>query len=258
MSKEFVVYIDESGDEGFTFDKTTGNSSSWFVLSGVITKKSEDLEVVKLIDEARRLLGKPPKKPLHFRDLKHEQKIPFLNLISKANLSIINILIHKPSLRSPETFKEKYRLYFYSVRFLLERVSWYCRDSNPSNRNCEAEIIFSNRSGMSYSELRDYIDLLKTTNNNKIHWPAISSDAITSYSAGKRMGLQIADATATSFFKAIEPSNYGYTETKYVSILKPTVYNRNQRFKNYGIKVWPSDTDLISEQTQWIEDLYEV
>ena len=35
MSASFVVYVDESGDEGFSFGQ---GSSDWFVLSAVITR----------------------------------------------------------------------------------------------------------------------------------------------------------------------------------------------------------------------------
>jgi hypothetical protein len=71
----FVVYIDESGDEGLN---CAGNASSWFVLSAAITRKSRDLETVKVIDTVRELLKRPLKKPLHFRDLRHEHRLPFV------------------------------------------------------------------------------------------------------------------------------------------------------------------------------------
>lgn len=77
MSESWVVYVDESGDEGFKFDK---GSSDWFVLSGIITSKASDIETVKLVDRVRsRVLRRTDQNPLHFRDLKHEQRIPFLH-----------------------------------------------------------------------------------------------------------------------------------------------------------------------------------
>ncbi|HUT73818.1 MAG TPA: DUF3800 domain-containing protein [Armatimonadota bacterium] len=81
MNHTFVVYVDESGDEGFSFGR---GSSDWFVLAAVVTRKARDLQVVKLVDRARRQLGKPDKKPLHFRDLKHEQRLPYVAEIADA------------------------------------------------------------------------------------------------------------------------------------------------------------------------------
>jgi uncharacterized protein DUF3800 len=48
MPCSYVVYVDEAGDEGFSFKS---GSSEWFVLSAVLTLKAEDLETVKLVDE---------------------------------------------------------------------------------------------------------------------------------------------------------------------------------------------------------------
>ena len=45
MSATFVVYIDESGDEGFSFGK---GSSEWFVLSAVVTKKAQNAETGRI------------------------------------------------------------------------------------------------------------------------------------------------------------------------------------------------------------------
>ncbi len=245
-TNSFVIYIDESGDEGFSF----GNGSSdWFVLSAVVTHRPVDLQTVKLVDTVRKQLGKPDKKPLHFRDLRHEHRLPFLGAIAGADLRALSILIHKPSLKEPEKFQERYRLYFYAVRLLLERASWYCRDHRPVHDigDGSADVVFSNRSGMSYSEMRTYLDLLreqKDTRDVRIDWSTIRTDQITAYSAGRRMGLQIADAVAGSFYYAVEPSQYGYTEDRYVKLLKPIVYHRHGRSLGYGVKFWPREAEL--------------
>jgi len=80
------VYIDETGDEGFRFDP---GSSSWFVLAGVVLRRSMDRDVLSLVDEIRDRLKRnrnpqhriPLKKPLHFRDLRHEQRKFFAHRI---------------------------------------------------------------------------------------------------------------------------------------------------------------------------------
>lgn len=247
MSTSFVVYIDESGDEGFAFGK---GSSDWFVLSAVITKKAHDLETVKLVDRVHGLLKKPDKKPLHFRDLKHEQRLPFIAEIAKADLRTVSILIFKPSLKESEKFQERYRLYFYAVRYLFERVSWYCRDHKTGHDagDGSAEIVFSNRSGMSYAEMRDYLKYLKERTGPidvRIHWPVMNLNKITAYSSGKRMGLQIADATASSFFYSVQSSQYGFAEDRYARMLKPVVYHRHGSYLGYGLKFWPREAEEL-------------
>jgi len=49
--------------------------------------------------------GRPPKKPLHFRDLRHEHRLPLIDRIAKANLRVITVLVHKPTLSEPENFR---------------------------------------------------------------------------------------------------------------------------------------------------------
>lgn len=241
----YNVYIDESGDEGFSFGK---GSSEWFVLSAVIVKKENDFATVSLVDAVRSQLEKPDKKPLHFRDLRHEHRLPFIDRISQADLKIISVFMHKPSLEEPEKFHERYRLYFYSVRFLLERVSWYCKDhhSKHDDGGGRAELIFSNRSGMSYEELGNHLRHIRDNTDFfevRIDWNHISPEAITAYSAGKRMGLQIADAVASGSYYAVEQRK-GYTESRYLRMLKPVVYHHQSRYMGYGLKVWPKNAAM--------------
>src|SRR5574343_823575 len=129
MTTSFVAYIDESGCEGFTFLPGENGSSRWFVLSAVIVRKENDNSVVQLAREARTLLKKNPKKALHFRELKHEHRVPLARLIGNASLRTVSVLIHKPSIVEPEVFQnQRYSLYRYATRLLAERISWLCRD----------------------------------------------------------------------------------------------------------------------------------
>jgi hypothetical protein len=254
MTASYVLYIDESGDEGFSFGK---GSPDWFVLSGVITRKSTDLETVKVIDQIRALLGLPDKKPIHFRDLKHDKRVATIDLIAKADLRAISILIHKPSINEPEKFRTRYQLYFQAVRLLFERASWYCRDHQlpDDTGDCSAEIIFSNRSGMSYEEIRQHMTTLKSIPTVQIDWKVIKPEQIEAYTAGRRMGLQIADAVASSFYYALQPSQYGFIEDRYARMLKPVIYHHKGKSMGYGIKFWPGEVKaLVSniERYEWI------
>jgi hypothetical protein len=261
MNPTFVVYIDESGDEGFSFGQ---GSSEWFILSAVTTRKAKDLETVKLVDQVRALLGKPEKKPLHFRDIKHEQRLPYVDAITNADLRAVCVLIHKPSVSEPDRSAERYWLYFCGVGLLLERVSWCCRDYRPLDDRGDgpAELVFSNRAEMSYATLRNYLDLLKAQSgisDVRVEWSVISPDLITVFTPGKRMGLQIADAVASSFYYAVQPSRHGFTEDRYARMLKPVVYRRQGQHLGYGLKFWPEETENLLETENifgWARDCY--
>lgn len=257
MAVSFVVHVDESGDEGFRFDE---GSSEWFLLSGVVLRRSSELSEVKLVDEVRDQLGKPPKKPLHFRDLKHHHRVPYVDRIAQASLRIVNILVHKPSLTEPEVFQQGYRLYFYAVRYLLERVSWFCRDHRRADDPGDgtAEIVFSNRASMSYTEMREYLTLLADLRTS-IVWDVIKPKQVVAYSGTRRMGLQIADAVAGSFYKAVELDRLGYTEDRYARTLRPVVYRYNGRARNYGLKFWPVEVaHMVDTEARfaWLREVY--
>lgn len=80
-------------------------------------------------------------------------------LIGAAPLRHVHVLVHKPSIADPEVFQqEAFSLYRYTIRLLLERVSWLCRDTVRANEgDGKAELILSNRSAMSYDDLRQYL-----------------------------------------------------------------------------------------------------
>jgi len=250
MPCSFVVYIDESGDEGFAFG---GGCSEWFVLSAVVTLKAEDMEVVGLVDRVRQMLGRPDHKPLHFRDLRHEHRLPLIAEISRASLRVVTLLVHKPSVPNPEDLRQGSALYFRAVHDLLERVSLLCRDARPRGGDGTADVIFSNRSGMSYEDL---IDSIRTP---QFEGAPIRHDQIYSHTAGRRMGLQVADAVASGFFKAVEPTQYGHTEDRYARMLETVLYRKGETCQDHGLKFWPelSERSLADERLSWVREILE-
>jgi hypothetical protein len=115
----FRIYIDESGDEGFVFNADGSGSSRWLVLSAVVVRTRNDMALVKLVGDVRKLIGKPAKQHLHFSDLKHEQRVPYVRQIASSSLRTVSLLVHKAGIREPEKFQsDKFLLYRYATRFL--------------------------------------------------------------------------------------------------------------------------------------------
>ena len=245
MPCSFVVYVDEAGDEGFSF---SSGSSEWFVLSAVLTLKAEDLETVKLVDRVRQRLKRPDRKPLHFRDLRHEHRLPFVAEISRASLRVVTLLIHKPSLHEPEMLHQPNFLYFHAAQKLMGNVGRLCRSARPRDGDGSAEVVFSTRSGMSYEELKRSICA------DFFRGDPIRHDQIYAYSSGQRMGLQIADAVASGFLKAVEPSQYGHTEDRYARMLQPVLYRKESTYEGYGLEFWPREP---RQRLTWFCEVFE-
>ncbi|MHB1359800.1 MAG: DUF3800 domain-containing protein [Rhodocyclaceae bacterium] len=248
MNPSFVVYIDESGDEGFVFNADGSGSSRWFVLSAAVIRKTNDLQMVSCLKDVREVLGKPPKTPLHFVDMKHEQRVPYIRRVCDLPIRTVSVMIHKPLIAEPEKFQNtKYLLYRYATRMLLERVSWLCRDQRQANQGDGfADIIFSNRSNMSYAEIRDYLRLLIRQHDDdpqkvQIDPTVIDPERIRSVEHSRLAGLQVADAVASGLHFAVKVNRYGETETGYLTHLKKTLYRHQKSVMGYGVKVWPED-----------------
>lgn len=238
----FVAYIDEAGCEGFKFLPNEQGSSRWFVLSALVVRKQNDLRLVELARQARELLRKQPRKPLHFRDLKHEQRVPLARLLAQAPIRTVSVLIHKPSIREPEVFQQQaYQLYRYASRLMLERVSWLCRDHRRTDdSDGRVELVFSNRSAMSYDDLRDYLCRLRDdpSQSRNIEWAAIDPLLLRAVNHDQLAGLQLADAVASGVFYAVHRTQYGETEDRYLRLLGRTVYRRDGQMEGFGLKFW--------------------
>jgi len=252
MKASFIAYVDESGDEGFVFNADGSGSSRWFVISAAVVRQSNDLQMVQCLKEVRALLKKEPKTPLHFVDLKHEQRVPYIRRVGELPIRTVSVLVYKPLIAEPEKFQNtSYLLYRYATRLLLERVSWLCRDQRrPGEGDGFAEIIFSNRSNMSYEEIRAYLRLLlKQAEANpqqvQLDHTVIDPDRIRSVEHSKLAGLQVADAVASGFHFAVKVNRYGETETGYLPHLKRSIYRHKGETVGYGLKVWPEDLATV-------------
>jgi hypothetical protein len=267
MTASFVAYIDESGDEGFKFRTKPDeqSSSDWFILAAFITRKRTDLETVKAIEKVSSELNLPPRKHIHWKDLKHPRKVRYAQIIATLQARLIAVCVHKQSLLEPETFGQRYRLYFYAVRYLIERISWLARDKhNPAKWGGDGtvDLLFSNRQGMSYEEMRDYLRLLKrrqdAAHDVRIEFDKVIIDKIKTRTPGKSMGLQLADATAGAFFNALEADNFGNTEPRYVQTMAPVLYRRTGTLHGYGLKIVPKEaisTLKACANVDWLSQL---
>ncbi len=254
MTASFHAFIDESGDEGFKFLPNEQGSSRWFVLSAVIFRESNKLAPVEAVREIKALLKRDASKPLHFRDLKHEQRTACVSTLAKYPFRTISIVSYKPDIPDPERYQaNKDLLYRYLTRLLIERVSWLCRDARKAGEgDGTVKLIFSDRAAMSYEDMRNYVRLLARTEGVQIHWPAIIPDEICARQHGQLAGLQVADIVASSQFFALHFNPYGFAEPRYASILKGHAYRHKREWKGYGVK-FLSNLEKLKEKMPHVD-----
>lgn len=248
METSFVAYIDESGDEGFRFRRNADEqaSSDWFVLTALVTRKQTD-PATQAADTVRCELKLRPRDHIHWKKLKHIEKIRYAQILAPLPARVAAVCVHKPSLTEPEKFREEYRLYFYAVRCLLERLSWLIRDMSGGttcNGDGGADLVFSNRQGMPYGRMQAYLQLLRRQqragHDIRIEFDRVPIAGFRTQAPGTSMGLQLADAAAGAFFNALERDRFGNTEPRYLQILSPLLYRHEQNVHGYGFKILPT------------------
>jgi hypothetical protein len=262
MAHSFIAYIDESGDDGLSGNYRQvgqrGGASHWLSIGAVVWRLSRDLDASGWAKEILAQMPHRQRRVLHFKDLDHAQRIMAIDGIRERPMRLTCVIANKPAI--PEgTYVRKNQLYHYMSRYLIERISWLCRDLRPDvpEGDGRVKIIFARRGGMSTNHFKGYLNLLKGTEDPaiKIHWPVIDIDGIEAHDQPARYGLQLADLAVSGLTWALEPDHYGNCEPRFARSLKPIVYHRGQNYMSYGTKMVPphDHLELTDQQKPFIE-----
>lgn len=251
MGHSFIAYIDESGDDGFGNYREIGGrggSSRWLGITAFLIRTSREFETVSWRDEILARMPERQTRELHFAKLNHSQRIVACQAIASKPIRLVSVLANKERLHA-ERFDEKNYLYFYVTRYLVERLSWLCRDyrRDVPEGDGRLAITFSRRGGMSYDGFRTYLRTLRDVGDEsvRIHWPVIDIDAVDAADHAKRAGLQLADTAASAFTAGVEPDRYGNCEPRYSEILRPVTYRHRGAYWGYGVKFMPPPEDAL-------------
>jgi hypothetical protein len=126
-----LVFIDDSGDPGFKFDK---GSSIFFIISAVIFNDTLEAEKVALaIKTLRRDLKFSDNEEFKFNKSRKEVKIKFLEVVKPFNFKIRAIIFDKRLIRSNELINNKNSFYSYAIKLLL-------KNSNDSILNASIKL----------------------------------------------------------------------------------------------------------------------
>lgn len=242
---KYICYIDESGDEGID----TGGSD-WFVLTGFLVHADDDLQVARLVNKIKKELRIPSRKVLHWRDLRHLEKKFVADELSKQPSVISYIAMCKDRLNRTPMLTTSQGLYFYSVRFLVERITWYVSDSRG-----RVDLVFSNRSSLDYDQLGHYVRYLQREPSTQVRNVI---DDIFTIAPSARKNLQLADCACGALFNSLEPDRQGSCEPSYLEILKPRLYRYGPKALGYGLKIFsfrPPDVQYYLSKYPWLRNL---
>lgn len=221
-----TVYIDEAGDLGVC------RGTQWFVLSAVIVDKSEEHKIRNNFAQIKTRLNV---NEIHLRKITDFYKRAFIvREINSENFTYINIIADTNKIDMSK-ISSAALAYNYICKMLLERVSWFLRDTDRT-----ADIVLSARGTSRDNELIDYIkEKLVTYPGNQISKNVF--EKICAKSAGSWDMLQLADICATTMFLAYETNVWGFCTPCYSRQLKGHLYLHNGHFDSYGIKYFSND-----------------
>lgn len=222
-TREYNVYIDESGDEGIK------KGSKYFILTAIIVNKEEDLVIAKNVDIIKQNLEINIKNQLHWKLLKgRPNKIMIMETISKLNIKIINVVINTKSiLLIPSN-----NIYNFFSGYLYERICWYMNDVNGI-----ANINISARGNLSKKSLSSY---LNSKNHKKFNIDVSKINSIKIIPNERKRLLQLADCCCSALFQALKYHDDNHFE--YVSIKQNKIYIKNDNLLSYGLKLVPSNS----------------
>jgi len=265
---DYVAYIDESGDPGLATVRPNdpNGSSEWLIAAAVIVRRKDELEAEHWLEEMRSSFINFKARDIHFSKLTDRNKELACRLVARRPLKIFVVASNKKNMERYNNpfpaFRSLDRNWFYCwlTRVLLERVTYFVTNEPiaEAGRNPKIKIVFSNRGGLSYSQMKAYFELIKLQGGvgglylelgqvySKVMDPRLI-EIIPHYASA---GLKLADVAASAFFKACDLYNTKSLDVKFAEILKSRVasthyqssddYEAYTTYAGYGVKLLPS------------------
>lgn len=220
-------------------------------MSAVVLDAGQLPEASALLARLRSDLGRRQQDPLHWRNVKtHSQRLRAVQLMSAAEFLVItNVVVCKPHLAASPPLDDDHA-YLYTLRFLLERLSWLARDQQTTVAYTLAHII-----RFKLSRLREYEEALRGSWECRIAWDALDPGGGRIDQPSRVEHLQLADFAASATFQAFEPDAWGNTERRYLQTLAPRLYRRESgSLTSYGLKMHPWN-DAVRAAYPWVTAL---
>lgn len=227
------AYIDESGQRS-----KSSRSSDHFVMSAVMLEEGELNQASDLLARIRAELGRQPGDHLTWKNIKsHQQRVRAAQMVGSATfLTITSVIVCKRDFDAGKgSIPSDDFAYMYTFRFLLERMSWFARDTGGTT----IDYVLAQIGRFRLAQLREYERNLRALADARVHWPALPRGG--QIDQPRRLEyLQFADIAASATAQAFESDQFGNTEQRYLEELRPRLYvYPGGRITSYGLKMHP-------------------
>lgn len=235
------LLVDESGEEGFS-----ETSSEWFILGGALQRGRDAQKARAMYNEFREETRRDANWYFHFHKQEHDARLKFIEKVSASPYEGIGILFHKRSISKHDNFRKKYFLYFYALRFLIEKASTWAKYV----ANEPLFLILSSRGGLEKENVEEYLQTVKSSSFvlDNMLWDYFCHDDIKIAENKDYIGLQVADCVAGAICRAVEPhKTFKTLEDRYIKDLSP-IFGKQRWSISSRIKLWPTPAADIRAQ----------
>jgi hypothetical protein len=274
----FVAYIDESGDPGLNRVKPIDDngSSEWLIVSAIVVSELNEIECDNLVRAIASNFKNFQSNQLHFSKMNEAKKLFACEKLANFPCRIFTVASNKKNMKGwRNKFAELKSLdtnwfYCWLTRILLERVTHWVESRSIAEFQApeKLKLVFSNRGGLSYSQMKTYFDWLKMKSNagslflplGDLRWSVMARELVEIAPSHERGGLQLADIAASALFKACDKFDTGACDPRFAKALKPrvaSIYDEDgyRIYSGYGLKLMPSfkAANLLQEQKEIFE-----
>jgi hypothetical protein len=200
-------------------------------------------------ERAAQQIGRRPDDVVHWVHVKNigQRKHLASAIASVPDVQTISVVLCKFHLPNVSALKDPGYLYNWTLRFVVERLSWFGQQHGD-----QVAMTFAQVKGLEPATLTGYLDLLEHK-ETFIQWDHVKVPPRIDTPANRRM-LQLADSASGAVYAAFERDQWGYTEQGYLELLKPVLWRRPGRplWKD-GLKYGPWPSEDCSQEHPWFE-----
>lgn len=262
---EYILYIDEAGDDGLKRVRPVdeNGSSEWLFIGGVLTRASNEQMAVEWVKSIRSDINARQGPALHYRNLSPTKRLRACQMLADLPCRLFVVASNKKNMRGHTNHKAakmggRQWFYNYCVRLLMERVTQYCkaRSIKQNGKTDYMRVVFSARGGHSYGQTKAYWEHLKSQaasnttflNKRQIAHDVLRFNLVDYYPHTQVAGLQLADIAASAFYQASDTSSSRW-DIEPAKSLAPRMATEGGKIRDYGLVLQPTKPKIANLNT---------
>jgi len=263
----YVAFIDESGDPGIRRVKPidgSGASSEWLVVAAVVMAAERENDTQDWIADMMSEMNSRQMRDIHFAKLNPARKLIACQHVAKRPVRCFVAISNKQNMRGwrnqwAEKIPSDNWFYCWMTRLLLERVTHWVERRSIRERGTPSKVklVYSERGGLSYTQMNAYYQWLKTKGENQflplgnLAYETLDMRLLEVRNHAGHAGLKLPDIVASAFFKAVDIHDTGACDPRFAMELRPRMARSppesGSLISGYGLKLMPKFSTLTGK-----------